>query len=529
MSSSSSSSSSDDEAVAAPVERPDWLTEEDDGARSMVFLVTFAAILAESALEAELPLRTLDGLTRQDIHNAMLDAVANPSVARTGRRRSVQLEALRMVVFLEEPRHFHVALKLSGLSRFLPLKAALRSRAGLASHWSTSHTQWWSAVRYGVFTTEKKPVVDNSPLVWVNELGVVAADNGQVNLYEEAQEPFNAAAHRKRREQQERQAAGKKAKVARFNLLDFTALVLDKGLATPNAVVSYVQQHGSQGAQLFCLRNQKRLPELLEQARDWKDAQQKHAVESETDWQLIQRLAGQPCCCDGPCLWAAAAEDFFCRNSATIDKDLLAASLANVICHGPSKTARVPMIAGATNAGKSLVLDPVVNVFGRKHVDFCPALGASMPLSSLATTRGMRFIYWDEYSPAEFASRPARAPTIPAVTFKKLFAGQYLRLQVSQSHHDGNPDFRWTRGAAMTAPLQGLWDHQPPLTAEDVSHMKSRIIQFDALVVIQGPLRAMPHCPTSWCKYVTERSTAYAARRIADIPAAEVAIDEDDL
>ena len=87
----------------------------------------------------------------------------------------------------------------------------------------------------------------------------------------------------------------------------------------------------------------------------------------------------------------------------------------------------------------------------------------------------MRFIYWDEYSPTEFASRPARAPTIPAVTFKKLFAGQYLRLQVSQAHHDGNPDFRWTRGVAMTAPLTGLWEaksscHQWGCGAHEVSH-----------------------------------------------------------
>ena len=44
-----------------------------------------------------------------------------------------------------------------------------------------------------------------------------------------------------------------------------------------------------------------------------------------------------------------------------------------------------------------------MNVFGRKVVDFCPALGASMALSSLVTTKRMRFIYWDEFNPTEFA------------------------------------------------------------------------------------------------------------------------------
>ena len=63
MSSSPSSSSSDDEAAPEPA-RPDWQTEEDGSARRMVFLVTFAAVLAETAAEADPPLRTLDGLTR---------------------------------------------------------------------------------------------------------------------------------------------------------------------------------------------------------------------------------------------------------------------------------------------------------------------------------------------------------------------------------------------------------------------------------------------------------------------------------
>ena len=55
MSSSPSSSSSDDEAAPEPA-RPDWQTEEDGSARRMVFLVTFAAVLAETAAEAEPPL-----------------------------------------------------------------------------------------------------------------------------------------------------------------------------------------------------------------------------------------------------------------------------------------------------------------------------------------------------------------------------------------------------------------------------------------------------------------------------------------
>ena len=156
----------------------------------------------------------------------------------------------------------------------------------------------------------------------------------------------------------------------------------------------------------------------------------------------------------------------------------------------------MPLIAGVTNAGKSLVLDPLVNVFGRKAVDFCPALGASMALSSLVTAKGMRFIYWDEFSPTEFGSRPARSPTVPAVTFKKLFAGQILRIQVSQAHHDGNPDFRWTHGAALTAPLDGLWDVMSPVTREDVRHARSKLVQICARGICRVCVQIVSACPS---------------------------------
>ena len=555
---SSSSSSEDEAAVEPPPARPEWLTEEDDNARSMVYLVTFAAVLEATALQAETPLKSLEGLERADIRDAVLDAVQHPAEDTNrrgrGRPRTQALEAVKLVVFLEEPRHFHVALKLTCLSRFLPLKAALRRRSGLASHWSTSHTQWWSVVRYGVFTTDHKQAVDLTPLVWLKAAGalegvqvghgpcheyvVPGSSNIVLNLYEEAQEPFNASAWVKRRQKAEVLASApgpgnkKKAKVEKFTPLDFTAMVLEKNLLTPNAVLAYVQDHGSHACQLYCMRNQKRLPDLIEGALQWRDAKKLHAVEQETDWDLLQRLAGTSCACSGPCLWWMAMSDFFRRNQATVDGELLAAALAQVICHGPSKTRRVPLIAGVTNAGKSLVLDPLVNVFGRKAVDFCPAQGASMALSSLATSKGVRFIYWDEFSPTEFASRPPRSPTVSAVTFKKLFAGQVLRVQVSQAHHDGNPDFRWTRGAALTAPLDGLWEVTQPVTREDVKHMQSRVIQFDAHVAVAGPLQPIPHCAASWCRFIVQGSAAYASRLsrgVAAEPAPGLPIEDDDL
>ena len=328
---SASSDSPDGERLPL---KPDWLTDEDFRARSLVFLVTFAAVLDETTLEAQTPLKSLDGFSRMDIKDAVLGALANPvqdASPQGGRPRLNKLEALKLVVFLEEPRHFHAALRLSAASRFLPFKTALRRRTGLASHWSTTHTQWWSAVRYGVFTTAHKHVVDQEPLVWVKGPGVLephqtgpgavqeyrvpGTDNVIVDLYEEAQQPYSASLWIKRRQKAEAAAAGeaavsgKKTKAVKFTPLDFTALVLDKGLRTPNAVLAYVQEHGSQAAQLYCLRNQKRFSgEMQKSSMRWKWRQIGHwssallascavAERTASGWRRLGIFLQEPCHC----------------------------------------------------------------------------------------------------------------------------------------------------------------------------------------------------------------------------------------
>jgi len=199
----------------------------------MVYLVPFSAVLnPEVQHEDGLPLCDLEALTHVQIRDAVLDAVANPEHAGPraagGRPRVTGLTALKvakMVVFMEKhangSKHFHVALKLSSNTRWLGLKLALRRRSCLASHWSASHSMFWSAVRYGTFATERKPQVDGAPLTWT-------ADGSHLNLYEESQEPFNAKALKARREKREREAieavgpAGKQK--------------VDQGRQTPRAV-----------------------------------------------------------------------------------------------------------------------------------------------------------------------------------------------------------------------------------------------------------------------------------------------------
>ena len=352
---------------AAAVDTLDLLPAAAEAGRSMVYLVTFSALLprAEGAAADGDELRDVNTLTRAEIRDAVLNAVAEPcfeAQARGGRPRQRQPEVVKLVVGAEQhsarpAQHFHVALRLTDKARFLPYAKALLQRHRLASHWSDTHSQWWSAVRYICVPGGTKVTVDAEPLAW-------SQDGRPVNLFEASQEPFNAHALKARREKAAMDpgpaAASKRAKTERFTKLDFTALVIAEGLGTKNAVMAFVQEKGSTAMQSFVHRNQRRLADFVSEAFEWSAAASATKAEQETDWAMIERLARGTCACGpGGCRWWAAAEAFFTRNDL-IDRLRLAAAMRKVICGGPSKTARMPMLVGPYERREEHDLQPLV-------------------------------------------------------------------------------------------------------------------------------------------------------------------------
>ena len=493
-----------------------WAPEPAAGHRGLeVYLITFAAVLASSAsaAAASRPLRTLDEVTRVNIRDAILDIFADPpGERRAGRRRATPISVVKMVVFEEVPKHFHVAIKLSCRTPFLVFKNALRDRHGLASHWSQSHSMFWSAVRYGTTATESKPEVDAAPLTWTH-------DGVSLDLFAESQEPYIASVVRKRRELATmRPDPAKVAKGAcseKFTKLDLVTLIISEDLKTPSEVLLYVQRHGSAAMQAYVSRQQGRLQEHITHANEWSAAEAIVQEEKESEWALLQRLAGDSCACEGECEWSHAAHDFFERNAQWIDGDRLAACVAAVVRDGPAKTRRVPLLVGPSNAGKSTIFDPVDNVFGADAVFHTPAMGSAMALANLVV-RKKRFLYLDDYRPVDYAlSTGKKPPTIPVVTFLKLAGGQAFEVQVSQSFQNGNIDTQWTKGAAITAKDEGLWQPMGNVTPENIRHMQSRVEQFTAKA--QLPIQSLhdvPLCKQSWASWVVTRSVAFASRAV---------------
>jgi len=473
----------------------------------MVYLCTIARVLPETLGGSDL--RDVSSLTREEVGDFIRDAWDNPIAppGAAGRPRAQGQGSIveKLVVFMEkhatgEP-HFHIAVKLVRALKFVPTKRTLRERHRLPSHWSVSHTNFWSAVRYGCVPSPRKPEVDENPYQWTSD--------GQVlDLFEESQEPFLATAWKRRREQKELQAASdqKKRKVP-FSKLDLTAVILHADLRSPAAVLAYAQDRGTPQMQQYVHKQQRDLPKLIEDAEEWGRARETAAQERETDWALVCRTATSACPHGDECRYAIVAARFFEANRSLLSKDALAAALRNIVVNGPSKTTRVPVLVGPTNTGKTTLLLPFDKLFQFRHVFHKPALGSKFALRNI--TKSKRFIFWDDYRPVEYAMG-----TVPVATFLSLFEGKPFEVQMSQSFNDGNVDFEWRRGAVLTAKKQGLWDLRGDISEEDVRHMQSRVDVYECSAKV-SQLQHTDACEVCMCKWICDGAAARDAAPVS--------------
>jgi len=355
--------------------------------------------------------------------------------------------------------------------------------------------------------------VDQDYLVWV-------AEGEKCDVFAESQEPWNAYAWRSRRERKDKEAATV-GKPAVFSKLDFTTLVLSKGLSTRAAVLRYVQDHGTEAMRVFTSKNQKRLTELLADAKEWQAARQVAAEEDLTDWALLCCATETVCEQGAQCLYHRASEEILEGNAANWDRRHLAAALRKIIVAGPSKDTRVPFLVGTTNTGKSTLVESFDDLFGFERVFHLPAVTDSKyGLSNWL--RDKRFVLWDEFDPVEFAHEGVFSIS----TFKKAFGGQYFEVQMAQNWHDGKKDFTWQHGVVFTNKAAGLWKPTDAVSLEDIRHLQSRVelFHFGHRVVAPGSrprLGMIPQCRHHLAKWIREGAEAFdVAQGLLQIPAA---------
>ena len=473
--------------------------EEIAGSRGLIYLATVSRVLPETLRDTDLC--DVKVLTRKQVAEFFLDALNNPAGnplgGRPPRRQSV---VEKLVVFKESHNdgdaHFHVAARLLTARAFAPAKRALRQRHRLPSHWSCSHTHWWSAVRYGVMPSPRKPEEDKNPFIW--------PPDKRLDLFAEAQEPYTARAWKARREEKDKKAAVAE-KPQKFSKSDLTSVILSEGLRTRASVIAYAKRAGTSAMQAYVDKNIRKLDEFVEDALEWGKAEETEQLEKETDWALVCRTAASECPAGDACEHRQVAAEFFQQNSASFGRKDLALALRAILVGGPSKQTRVPLLVGTTNTGKSTVVLPFDALFGYGKVLHKPAPKSSFALRNIS--KGKRFIFWGDYRPVEYACLPNQPVSVD--TFLSLFQGQWLEVAASQSFHDGNMDCRWTRGAVMTAKLDGLWKPCPErgVSAEDVEHMQQRVhVFFCAGRMSKEQMKKVEPCACCMAKWIVDGS-----------------------
>ena len=379
------------------------LDKEDADRKKAVYLITVAALQCLGLQHGNAGLVCPSRLSREDIARAIKDAFAHPSYANVGNQARGALATLEcFVVFLERHSasadggqgkvHFHIAVKASTSFRFMPYKRALRERHGLATHWSTVHTGYWSTVRYGCMPTPKKPraELDPTPFAW-------SRDGTHPPLFEVAQEPTTAVALSRRREFKVKQAAEEGNPEPRPTEMDLYPIIVQQGFRnTPDdyvadkKLVQFLKNFGTPALVQFAFKNRHKLAGLIDDVWSWETVGDALALVAQSRLERLSAAAQEPCVCGGR--WRSLAEHAMQANG--INPEFLCTDIYRLLKDGRREDRPVVVLAGHQGGeGKSFFFAPLKNVFGVENVQSTPQPG-SFPLLGLEKKKVVLLDEW---------------------------------------------------------------------------------------------------------------------------------------
>ena len=197
-------------------------------------------------------LRKPGDYAREAIRDMLLAAME-----ATQHRRLSSLKFTEISVFRERHRsgevHYHAAVRAHRGFRFLPLKNFVLATSGLATHWSTHHLHYASAVAYNYLPSPTKPEgeLDPEPLLW---------PAGHAPLAEASRPPVTAAAIAAKAEKARKARAGQGKEERRFEEMDLWPIVVNEGIKVgPDAtdrVIAYSKRCGGPAMVRFCFQNE---------------------------------------------------------------------------------------------------------------------------------------------------------------------------------------------------------------------------------------------------------------------------------
>ena len=496
-----------------PLEEAPQLDKESTDVRRMVYLMTGSHPKAHRS-SCGIILRAPDTFTREWLRGAVIDAFANPVFADLGNSAQSSANTARLVklcVFREFHKadangvvhvHYHVAIKAAAKFRFMPIKRALLQRHRIATHWSTSHSEWWSAVRYCYIPSPpKKPdsALDKQYLPW-------SVSGTHIDLFEEAQEPATAKALQKRRESKVLQAAASGSKEPRPSEIDVWPLIVMHNIRNTDdnreahvQLMKKAKEVCSPAMQAYLFRIRRTLPTLIDDVWQWEEASDRVELSTKSRMGALFDAMETPCRCHGewwPCIQGALVAN-------GISASLLAHDFYLNFDSGRSETVPVIVLGGLHGGeGKSLLLSPIPAVLGEEYVLQGLASGA-FPMVDMPSKKAVILNEW------KFQSAP-----ISLGTQLLWFEGKAVPITRPQNDREAGLGHCLYRGSApifITSPLETL---QPLIDRADADRQNERPSQLTMLMrrlhiyhfrlPCKPPRRQLEPCPCCFANFVLQ-------------------------
>lgn len=356
-----------------------------------VYLVTLPALRRLDVADRKPGLLCPSEWSHENVARVLLDSFDNPATAHTSASWGLAAQLDCFVVFRERhtaregeeagPFHWHIALKANTSFRFASIKRALYLRHGVASHWSCTHTGYWSAVRYGYMPSPSKPreALDSDPYTW-------ARCGEHKPLFETCQEPTTAAALNRRRAAKVMLAEELGKPEPRPTEMDFYPIIVKNGFrnsaddhTAAEKLIRWLKEFGSPALVNFAFKNRQKLAAIIDDVWSWETVDDFLHVNAQTRLQLMLQARASRCCCQG--MWKQVAWQMLLRNQ--VDVRSLCSHVLRSLEVGRREDVPVVVLMGRFGGeGKSFFLAPLRNVIGMDNVQATPQAG-SFPLLGL--------------------------------------------------------------------------------------------------------------------------------------------------
>jgi hypothetical protein len=253
-------------------------------------------------------------------------------------------------------------------------------------------------MQYGCFPSPAKPLaaLDTSPLCW-------KSDGPHEPLFEAAKEPTTAVALVDRRQKCVMRAAEAGHEEPRPSDIDVWPIVVRHGIRNTHdnqqahlRLIAVARQTCSPAMVTYLFRIRRRLPSLIDDVWTWEEVHDLVALSQKPRMVCLLESRRQPCCCGG--LWLPFVETSLRANG--IDACVLAHDFHESILKGRCETVPVIALAGQHGGeGKSIILDPIIAVFGEEYVQEGLASG-QFPLLGLESKKAVILNEWNFLSSA---------------------------------------------------------------------------------------------------------------------------------